>query len=140
MYAGIWDDRKSWFVHDFGGHCVFDQNITEYDRDKDIEVVWVDLAHDDSLSGFPATDSSTADLKNLTIPCLRPARNYKLAMMNAFHEECMEGIDEALYAEYMQIVCSCPCALCNMYLLLSPIKPFTLNVNTPLLTSWNSPL
>lgn len=64
----------------------------------------VQLAHEDSLSGFPGEVASGVDLRNLTISCLRPARNYRLAMMKAFHEECMEDVDEPLYAEYMKLV------------------------------------
>jgi hypothetical protein len=102
--AGIWDDRKSWTPSDFGGHCIQGESITEYNGNKDTEVVVVRLAHGDSLPGFPGETAAGVDLKNLTIPCLRPARNYRLAMMNAFREECMEDIDEPLYAEYMKMV------------------------------------
>ena len=109
MYAGIWDDRHSWLPSDFGGHCIQGQAVAEFSENKEIEVVKVQLAYDDALSGFPGQVASGVDLKNLTISCLRPARNYRLAMMKAFHEECMEDVDEALYAEYMKVVGSYLC-------------------------------
>jgi hypothetical protein len=107
LHAGVWDDSQSWHSNDFGGHCVLDKPADAYSSDKDVEVVSVQLAHDGSLTGFPGEVGSGVDLNNLTISCVRPARNYRLVMMKAFNEECMEDIDEPLFAEYMHAVRFC---------------------------------
>ena len=76
MYAGIWDDRHSWLPSDFGGHCIQGQAVAEFSENKEIEVVKVQLAYDDALSGFPGQVASGVDLKLSLIHISEPTRPY----------------------------------------------------------------
>jgi hypothetical protein len=107
--AGIWDDSAAWSPADFGGHCDFSTPRQDFVLDLSVELVTVELAHDAELEGYGDAAGHLASHRNLTIECVRPAKDYRFVMMRAFGEECLEDVDEQLLAEFMQRVCHHTC-------------------------------
>jgi len=96
--TGIWDDRYSATIADFGGHCILNADIEEFRNDSAIEVLHVTLANDGGLDGLAL--HSDVNLRADSVLCLRPATQFTHMMIPAFGEQCVEGIDHGLYLEY----------------------------------------